>query len=252
MKLNLEKPEKQMSYLRYVKEWRPEEDNKAKNPGEAAVFKSGKIRELLANDKLQCEALKKLMDSDLKVNPRVKNLPSVDRLYKLLCQDNKEKAERYGRMLRKFREVNNIWNEVNILDGHMYAATTEEPWKLKHYEPGIESDKWLVIDEKRGGECLAKLNKANKDYGDYLIKRFMKHPKLGDNVLELQPNQPYRMLTYVGKTKHGARPLFLVVYIEHSSGDFKKDLSKLPQEWVPLYVNVMSMPNRKPPVEANK
>ncbi len=252
MKLNLEKPEKQMSYLRYVKEWRPEEDNKAKNPGEAAVFKSGKIRELLANDKLQCEALKKLMDSDLKVNPRVKNLPSVDRLYKLLCQDNKEKAERYGRMLRKFREVNNIWNEVNILDGHMYAATTEEPWKLKHYEPGIESDKWLVIDEKRGGECLAKLNKANKDYGDYLIKRFMKHPKLGDNVLELQPNQPYRMLTYVGKTKHGARPLFLVVYIEHSSGDFKKDLAKLPQEWVPLYVNVMSMPNRKPPVEASK
>ena len=73
---------------------------------------------------------------------------------------------------------------------------------------------------------------------------------LGDNGLDIQPNQPYRMLTYVGKTKHGNRPLFLVVYIEHSSGDFKKDLSKLPQEWVPLYVNVMSMPNRKPPVEA--
>ena len=252
MRLNLEKPEKQMSYLRYVKEWRPEEDNKAKNPGEAAVFKSGKIRELLDNDKLQCEALKKLMDCDLKVNPRVKNLPSVERLYKLLCQDNTAKSIRYGRMLRKFREVNNIWNEVNIIDGHMYAATTEEPWKLKHYEPGIESDKWLVIDEKRGGECLAKLNKANKDYGDYLIKRFMKHPKLGDNTLDIQPNQLYRMLTYVGKTKYGARPLFLVLYIEHSSGDFKKDLSKLPQEWVPLYVNVMSMPNRKPPVEVNK
>ena len=252
MKLNLEKPENQLSYLRYVKEWRPEEDNKAKNPGEAAVFKSGKIRELLANDKLQCDALKKLMDSDMKVNPRVKNLPSIERLYKLLCQDNRDKVERYGRMLRKFREVNNIWNEVNILDGHMYAATTEEPWKLKHYEPGIESDQWLVIDEKRGGECLAKLNKANKDYGEYLLKRVMKHPKLGDNALDIQPNQPYRMLTYVGKTKHGARPLFLVVYIEHSSGDFKKDLSQLPQEWVPLYVNVMPMPNRKPPVEASK
>jgi hypothetical protein len=250
MKLNLENPVKQLAYLRYVKEWRPEEDNKAKNPGEAAVFKAGKIRELLANDKLQCDALKKLMDSDVKVNPRVKNLPSIDRLYKLLCQDNTEKADRYGRMLRKFREVNNIWNEVNIIDGHMYAATTEEPWKLKHYEPGIESDSWLVIDEKRGGECLAKLNKNNKDYGEYLVKRFMKHPKLGDNGLDIQPNQPYRMLTYVGKTKHGSRPLFVVVYIVHSSGDFKKDLSKLPQEWVPLYVNVMSMPNRKPPVEA--
>lgn len=250
MKLNLENPVKQLAYLRYVKEWQPEEDNKARNPGEAAVFKAGKIRELLANDKLQCDALKKLMDSDVKINPRVKNLPSIDRLYKLLCQDNTEKADRYGRMLRKFREVNNIWNEVNIIDGHMYAATTEEPWKLKHYEPGIESDSWLVIDEKRGGECLAKLNKANKDYGEYLVKRFMKHPKLGDNGLDIQPNQPYRMLTYVGKTKHGNRPLFVVVYIVHSSGDFKKDLSKLPQEWVPLYVNVMSMPNRKPPVEA--
>lgn len=250
MKLNLENPTKQLSYLRYVKEWKPEEDNKAKNPGEAAVFKAGKIRELLANDKAQCEALKKLIGVDVSMTPRVRNLPPIDRLYKLLSKDNADKAGRYGRMLRKFREVNNIWNEVNIIDGHMYAATTEEPWQLKHYEPGIESDKWLVIDEKRGGECLAKLNEINKDYGEYLVKRFMKHPKLGDNVLDIQPNQPYRMLTYVGKTKHGNRPMFLVVYIEHSSGDFKKDLSKLPQNWVPLYVNVLSMPNRKPRVEA--
>jgi len=249
MKIDLENLSKSLNYLRAVKEWQPEADNTAKNPYEAAVFKAGKIRELLADDKEQCEALKRLMDSNVSVNPRVRNLPSIDRLYNLMCKDHERKVTNYGRLLCKFREICNIWNEVNIIDGHMYAATTEEPWQLKHYEPGIESDKWLVVDQERGGECLAKLNAANKDYGEYLTKRFLKHPKMDKNGIELQPNQPYRMLTYVGKAKCNNRPLFLVIRVEHSTGDFKKDLSKLPQTWVPLYVNVLGMPNRKAPTE---
>ncbi len=247
MKLNLENPAKQLSYLRYIKEWQPEEDNKARNPGESAVFKAGKIRELLANDKAQCDAVKRLMDSDVSVKPHVKNLPSIDRIYKLMCKDHVRKVSEYGRMLARFKEVCNIWNEVNIIDAHMYAATLEDPRQIKQYEPGIETDQWVIVDYDRGGDCLAGIK--NSDYHHYCIKCYMKHPKIGENGLALQPNQPYRMLTYVGKTKHVNRPLFLVVYIEHSSGDFKKDLSKLPQEWVPLYVNVMKFPNRKKPAE---
>lgn len=245
MKLDLENPSKSLNYLRAVKEWQPEPDNSARNPYEAAVFKAKMIRQLLADDKDQCQALKRLMDSEVSVRPRVRNLPNIDRIYKLMCKDHERKVSNYGRLLRKFSEICAIWNEVNIMDGHMYAATTEEPWQLKHYEPGIESDSWLVVDQERGGECLAKLNASNKEYGEYLTKRFLKHPKIDKDGVQLQPNQPYRMLTYVGNAKCCNRPLFLVVRIENSSGEFNKDLSKLPNTWVPLYVNVLSIPNRK-------
>lgn len=239
MKIDMKGPSKQLRHLRYIMEWLPSTGNGAKNPYDDAVWKARKIRELLADDKDQCEALKRLMDSEISIKPRVKNLPKLERLYKLMKQDHVRMEKSYGRMLSKLKEVCNIWNEINIIDGHMYAATTDDPSKFKLFEKGIESDKWVVVDYERGKACLAMLN--NDDYHQYLLKCYARHPKCGGNGVELQPNQPYRMLTYVGNTKSGNRPLFLVVYIEHSSGDFESDMKKLPHTWVPLYVNVLPM-----------
>lgn len=236
MKIKLIKPELAIKAVNWIRDWTPNPDNDAKNPHDDVVWRMDKIREFLGKLKAECDGVKSLLDAKVTINPRPAVLPKITKIYDLLCADYKKHTFDLRNRVRFYKEVLDVYNCVNVMDGHIYAASQAEPSRLKHYESGIEKDTWKVVGDSYANlrPLFASLDKNNRtDYIDYYNRCLVKHPLLESPVIG---EDTYSMLMYLGRAKTGNRPMFQVVRVKNTTGNLKKDLEQLPKNWVPIYV----------------
>ena len=240
MELNLQKDNNlTFKAVEFIKTWKPGSDNNAKNPSEDALWRRDRVKDFLRTIGRESEAVKELMDCEVRINNRPKGLPSLDKVYRLLKQDYQKKTSAYGNTIKKFHLVVDIWNEINKLDGHIYASTLNYPKDHKHFEEGIETSAWKRVSGI-GSDFWKKLDSHSKfhDYETYGKKCVNTHPLMLDDKTAVPKDCPfYCVFAYLGRTVN-QRPLFSVLQIYGTSGDFLDDMKKLPKGWIPIYVNI--------------
>lgn len=233
---------KKIAAVDFIKRWKPNPNNTAKNPGDDVAWRAMKVRDLIKDNEDEAESVKKLLDCDIQIKDRPKKLPSIDRVYGLLKADNEKKRQRFNRILGTFQDRLDIWSEVNQMDAHIYLATLDQfadEKQAKRFESGLEKyDVFKRIDHT-DEVFWKKLDEHTRfhDYQDYYNKRVVNHQTF-DFEKDKLPNgaRYYRVFTYLGRMTGSHRPLFAVLYINGSKGDIRSDLAKLPKSWIPIYV----------------
>lgn len=234
--------------VNFIKKWTPSKDNNAKNPAEDALWHIQQMERFLGILKREPEAVKELMDCDFHVKNRPKGLPSIDKVYKLLKADYVKRCGDYGRMINQYRVIVDLWNEINMMDAHIYAASTENPKSIKGFEAGIETSAWKIISGI-GPRFWKKLDSHSKynDYENYGKNSFSGHPFFDNKHPEVPASvKQYRMFVYLGRNVT-QRPLFAVLHIFHSTGNVMDDIKKIPNDWTPVYVNVPEVAQKVEP-----
>lgn len=249
MEININNYTRQLAAVDFIKQWKPNPSNSAKNPADDIAWRAEKIRDMLKLMDSEAEAVKQLLDCDVQIKNRPKNLPSIDRVYGLLKADNAKRRNHYNRIINTFQDRFDVWSEVNQMDAHIYAATLDRFTDKKQenrFEPGIENYKLLKRIDNTDESFWKKLDEHTKyhDYQAYYNKRLVKHEAFNPEVDKLPDGaNSYRVFAYLGRMTDSHRPLFAMLYITHSTGDIKADLSKLPSKWKPIYI---ALPQVKP------
>jgi hypothetical protein len=253
MEINLKKDNKELfKAVEFVKKWTPNPDNSEKNPAADALWLRGKVFDFLKQIKQEGIAVKQLLDCDIRIPNTVKGLPSIDKMYKLLKADYQKKCDHYGKFIRKYDAVADIWNGINQIDAHLFAATKEDPTSDKKFESGIEKDTWKRVGkfDQKFWDKLDSHSKYN-DYHNYGAQCAVKHPEYDTKNPEIKLGKiftHYKVLAYLGRNVT-QRPLFSVLKIFNTTGNFFDDMKKLPKDWKPIYVCI---PTAKPDTRVEK
>ena len=180
MVINLKDFTKQLAAVDFIKRWKPNPNNSAKNPADDVAWRAMKVRELLDDADCQAESVKQLLDCDITIKNRPKRLPSIDRVYRLIKADNEKKRNHYNHILASFQNRFDVWSEVNQMDAHIWVATLDrftDEKQAKRFQKGIEKyDDFKRIDDT-DEEFWKKLDEHTKyhDYQNYLQQTLKLH-----------------------------------------------------------------------------
>lgn len=229
--------------VEYIRNWEPTGKHaQFKDVKEESEFYSKKIAEFIQNDQEQCDSFAKLMATDIKVDPRIKNLPSLVRIHKLLKKEHQRICYDYGMMRKRHMDNLKWFNRMNGIDGHFFAAVQDNPYMCKvRYMASLESKKWVIPPDITLEELQALFcSLGDKDLMKYAEKCMPKHVTDKEITEDDLMGGGYKALVYFGRSRMRGRPLFGIVDIpletERTPGIM------FPKNWKVIYV---SIPNNK-------
>lgn len=227
--------------INFVKNWKKKPDVPASSAKEDAIWHIKKISALIDNDERQCSAVLQLLNSRVTIDPRPKNLPSVERVYKLLKKDHTRTVNKYGKMIAFYKEVLNVINEMNLI---------ERQFDLNQCLRNIQ---WLVYNRKAVEKVNDKLLNTNKEANRYIASRLEEmasaHTEFSieSNMLKQITDESLGCKSYMTRfslfinagftaTKH--RPIFMILNIRSTDGDVMRYISNLPSSWNVLFIRL--------------